>query len=207
MCVGVSVRLINMFTGIVEECGEVIELEPIDNGARLKVKASFASEVQIGESIANNGACLTATEVDSDGVMSFDLLHETLRLTNLGDLKPGSKVNLERSLRVGDRLSGHFVQGHVDQCAELIALEPVGQDHKLVIQLPEEFAHLTVYKGSICVNGISLTIAELEQDSFTLWIIPHTFEVTNLHTLQPGRRVNLEFDLLAKHISRLRSFS
>lgn len=184
----------------------MVDLEPIENGARLKVKSSFSSEVELGESIANNGACLTAVAIDTEtGVMSFDLLHETLRLTNLGDLKAGSKVNLERSLRVGDRLSGHFVQGHVDQCSKILAIEPVGQDHKLVIQLPEEFAHLTVYKGSICVNGISLTIAELDKDQFTLWIIPHTYEVTNLHTLKEGDRVNLEFDLLAKHIAQLRA--
>ena len=193
-----------MFTGIVEECGEVIGLEPIENGARLKVKSTFSDQVEIGESVANNGACLTVTEVDQTGVMSFDLLHETLRLTNLGDLKAGDKVNLERSLRIGDRLSGHFVQGHVDQSAKLIELKPEGQDHQLVVELPEEFRHLVVYKGSICVNGISLTIAELAENSFTIWIIPHTYEVTNLHALTPGDRINLEFDLLAKHLARLR---
>ncbi|MEM9016788.1 MAG: riboflavin synthase, partial [Verrucomicrobiota bacterium] len=129
--------------------------------------------------------------------------HETMRVTNLGDLETGSPVNLERSLRIGDRLSGHFVQGHVDACAEIINYEEVGQDHRFTVALPREFAHLMVHKGSICVNGISLTVAELEDDRFTLWIIPHTHEVTSLKAAKVGSRVNLEFDLLAKHLERL----
>lgn len=192
-----------MFTGIVEECGEVVERKSVETGARLSVSSTFSGEVEIGESVAVNGACLTVTEIDENGAMVFDLLHETLRLTNLGDLEPGGLANLERSLRIGDRLSGHFVQGHVDACAEILALEKVGQDHRLEVALPGEFRHLLVYKGSICVNGISLTIAELGENSFTIWIIPHTHEVTNLKDLSAGARVNLEFDLLAKHIARL----
>ncbi|MEM1441242.1 MAG: riboflavin synthase [Verrucomicrobiota bacterium] len=191
-----------MFTGIIEECGEVVALKPIETGAELWVKSSFTNEVELGESVANNGACLTVTEI-KDGAMRFDLLHETLRLTNLGDLKPGDPVNLERSLRIGDRLSGHFVQGHVDACAEIIAYKPVGQDHQFTVALPSQFAHLMVHKGSICVNGISLTVAELKPDSFTLWIIPHTHEVTSLKAAKVGSRVNLEFDMLAKHIARI----
>ncbi len=194
-----------MFTGIIEECGEVVSLEPIEKGARLMVRSSFSSEVEIGESVAVNGACLTVTSVDETGAMAFDLLHETMRLTNLSDLQPGRQANLERSLRVGDRLSGHFVQGHVDERAELLALEPVGQDFRLQIALPEAYRHLVVHKGSICVNGISLTIAELADDSFTIWIIPHTYEVTNLKGLTVGDKINLEFDLLAKHLDRLQS--
>lgn len=191
-----------MFTGIVEECGEVSQFTPVETGAELWVHSSFSREVAMGESVAVNGACLTVTEV-ADGAMRFDLLHETLRLTNLGDVKPFSPVNLERSLRIGDRLSGHFVQGHVDACAEVLSYLQEGQDHRLTVSLPSEFAHLMVHKGSICVNGISLTVAELETDSFTLWIIPHTHEVTSLKAVQAGTRVNLEFDLLAKHIARL----
>lgn len=194
-----------MFTGIVETCGEVAALEAVATGARLWVRAPFAAEVALGESVANNGACLTVVEA-ADGAMRFDLLHETLRLTNLGDLAPGDPVNLERSLRVGDRLSGHFVQGHVDACAEVLAYESVGKDHRFVVSLPSEFAHLVVPKGSICVNGISLTVAELHDDRFVLWIIPHTHEVTNLRGVRAGSRVNLEFDLLAKHLARLREF-
>jgi riboflavin synthase len=191
-----------MFTGIVEECGEVVDLTPVETGAVLRVRSSFSGEVALGESVAVNGACLTVTEV-VDGAMRFDLLHETLRLTNLGDVGKGVPVNLERSLRIGDRLSGHFVQGHVDACAGVLAYERVGQDHRLEIALPEEFAHLMVHKGSVCVNGISLTIAELGKESFTLWIIPHTHEVTSLQSVEKGSRVNLEFDLLAKHIARI----
>lgn len=191
-----------MFTGIVEECGEVTALTPVENGAELWVNSSFSGQVALGESVAVNGACLTVTEV-ADEAMRFDLLHETLRLTNLGDCTKFSPVNLERSLRIGDRLSGHFVQGHVDACSEVLTYERVGQDHKLTVALPTEFAHLVVHKGSICVNGISLTVAELEGDRFTLWIIPHTHEVTSLSAIESGSRVNLEFDLLAKHIARI----
>lgn len=191
-----------MFTGIIEECGEVLSLKPVETGAELWVKASFIGEVALGESVANNGACLTVTAVKG-GAMRFDLLHETLRLTNLGDLTPGDPVNLERSLRVGDRLSGHFVQGHVDACAAVLAYDRVGQDHCLTVALPQEFAHLIVHKGSICVNGISLTAAELHEDRFVLWIIPHTHEVTSLKSVVTGSKVNLEFDLLAKHLAKI----
>lgn len=191
-----------MFTGIVEECGEVVRLTPVETGAELWIRSTFSDEVELGESVAVNGACLTVTEV-VDGAMRFDLLHETLRLTNLGDVSEATPVNLERSLRIGDRLSGHFVQGHVDACAEVVAYEAEGQDHKLCVALPEEFRHLMVHKGSVCVNGISLTVAELGDETFTIWIIPHTHEVTSLRSVVAGSRVNLEFDLLAKHIARL----
>lgn len=191
-----------MFTGIVEECGEVADYKSVETGAELRVKSSFSGEVTLGESVAVNGACLTVTDV-SDGAMRFDLLHETLRLTNLGELQKSSPVNLERSLRIGDRLSGHFVQGHVDTCVEVKSYERSGQDHRLEVALPREFAPLVVHKGSICVNGISLTVAELNEDSIVIWIIPHTHEITSLKAVTTGSRVNLEFDLLAKHIARL----
>ncbi|MEM9281205.1 MAG: riboflavin synthase [Verrucomicrobiota bacterium] len=191
-----------MFTGIVEECGEIVNIEAIEKGAELWVKSTFTAEVEIGESVAVNGVCLTVTEIKG-GAMRFDLLHETLRLTNLGDLDVSSPVNLERSLRIGDRLSGHFVQGHVDACAKVVAYETDGQDHRFTVELPSSFAHLMVQKGSICVDGISLTVADLQPDQFTLWIIPHTHEVTSLKAVKQGSRVNLEFDLLAKQIARL----
>ncbi|MEX2580519.1 MAG: riboflavin synthase [Verrucomicrobiales bacterium] len=192
-----------MFTGIVEECGEVAEIEPVETGAALRVRSSFGTDVALGESVAVNGACLTVASVDDSGVMRFDLLHETLRLTNLGDLEPGAAVNLERSLRVGDRLGGHFVQGHVDACAEVLGYEKIGQDHRLDVSLPPEFAHLLVGKGSVAVDGISLTVAELGKDRFTIWIIPHTHAATTLKSVAKGSRLNLEFDLLAKQIARL----
>lgn len=194
-----------MFTGIIEECGRVVAMDPTATGAVLRVRASFAGETSIGESVAVNGACLTVTEV-VDGAMRFDLLHETLRVTNLGSLTTGSLVNLERSLRVGDRLSGHFVQGHVDVTTSVRAYEKHGSDYKLELALPKEFAHLLVSKGSLAVSGISLTIAELGESSVVLWIIPHTHAVTSLATLKARDLVNLEFDMLSKHIARLASF-
>lgn len=195
-----------MFTGIVEVAGHVTGLIPTETGVILEVEVPFSGEVSLGESIAVNGACLTVTRIDN-GRIAFDLLEETLRVTNLGDLEEGDEVNLERSLRVGDRLSGHFVQGHVDACATILCLEKSGQDVRLDVELPAGFEHLTVHKGSICVNGISLTIAELLADRITIWIIPHTLEVTNLKSLSPGDRVNLEFDMLAKHLARLRDLT
>lgn len=195
-----------MFTGIVERCAQVAALEAVQTGARLQLDLhEIATELELGESVAVNGCCLTVAELESSGTVHFDLLAETLRLTNLGDLKAGSLVNIERALRVHDRLSGHFVQGHVDARAEILALEPQGQDHMFTIALPPEFARYTIYKGSITVDGMSLTIAELLDDRFTIWITPHTYQVTNLRHRQPGQFVNLEFDMLAKYLERLTS--
>src|SRR6478735_4627952 len=192
-----------MFTGIVEETGEVIALERSSHGARLKVRADVVtSGLQLGDSIAVNGCCLTATAQEG-GILSFDLLQETLSRTNLGDLVPGVPVNLERALAAGARLGGHFVQGHIDCPSEILALEPVGADHRLEIALPAEFAGLVAFKGSIAVDGISLTVAEVRPESFVLWIIPHTMSATNLRIRRRGDRVNLEFDLLAKYLQRM----
>ncbi len=193
-----------MFTGIVESRGEVAALDPVATGARLVVRAPFAADLAIGESVAVNGACLTVTAIDpAAGTAAFDLLAETLRVTNLGDLAAGHSVNLERALAIGDRLSGHFVQGHIDCVSHILAWQPVGQDHRLDIALPSEFSRYLIRKGSICVDGISLTVADLHYDHFTIWIIPHTVEVTNLSAAAVGKRVNLEFDLLAKYLERL----
>jgi riboflavin synthase len=156
----------------------------------------------MGESVAVNGCCLTVAEFDAAAqTAAFDLLIETLRVTNLGDQHEGSVVNLERSLRVGDRLSGHFVQGHVDATAKILALEAVGMDHLFSVELPKEWAHLVVHKGSLCVNGISLTVAQVGDGQAEFWIIPHTYAETNLKTLKVGDQVNLEFDMLAKHVA------
>lgn len=193
-----------MFTGIIEAKGEVVSLQPVATGARLIVRLPFASDLAIGESVAVNGACLTVTVIDpSESTAAFDLLAETLRVTDLGDLATGDFVNLERALAVGDRLSGHFVQGHVDCVSEILVWEPVGQDHRLEIALPAAFARYVIRKGSICVDGISLTVAELDEDRFTIWIIPHTASVTNLGAARSGKHVNLEFDLLAKYMERM----
>lgn len=192
-----------MFTGLVVETGEIISLTRNGGSARLTLRASsIASQTQLGDSIAVNGCCLTVTVRDGDH-LSFDLLAETLRITNIGDLSHGAKVNLEPALGVGAKMGGHFVQGHVDATAEILDLSPHGQDHRLEIALPPEFAQLVVSKGSIAVDGISLTVAEVRAASFVCWIIPHTLAETNLSTRRPGDRVNLEFDMLAKYVERI----
>jgi riboflavin synthase len=191
-----------MFTGIVECCGEVTAVEPVSTGARLSIDLPFAEELGVGESVAVNGCCLTVTAIENSTAI-FDILAETQRVTNLGDLEQGGSVNLERALRADDRLSGHFVQGHVDCTSEILELEPVGQDHRLKISLPDKFSRYLIHKGSICVDGMSLTAAEVSDDSFTIWLIPHTMEVTNLKKRQAGERVNLEFDMLAKYMEKL----
>ncbi|MFT4639221.1 MAG: riboflavin synthase [Verrucomicrobiales bacterium] len=191
-----------MFTGIIEAKGEIVQITSLaDGGARLMIQIPFASELTLGESVAVNGCCLTVTEVNAQNV-AFDLLQQTLNVTNLGQQKTGSVVNLERAVLPTSRLSGHLVQGHVDETAEVLAIKPQGQDTMIVVQLPESARGLVISRGSIAVDGISLTIAELEEGQFTLWIIPHTLEVTNLGSKQPGDQVNLEFDLLGKYVQR-----
>ncbi len=192
-----------MFTGLVREVGEVAWLRRTDQTVQLLVKASrTASRVRTGESVSVNGCCLTVT-AHRDKQMMFDLLAESLERTNLGDLRPGSPVNLERALRVDGRLGGHFVQGHIDCAAEVVGMEEKGPDLRIDIALPPEFAGYAAFKGSIAVNGVSLTIAALDAGSFSVWIIPHTLENTNLGDLETGDRVNLEFDILAKYVERL----
>lgn len=193
-----------MFTGIVESTGRVAALTATPAGGRLELAGvPFSAELSLGESVAVNGCCLTVVEYAADGTVKFDLLQETLRVTNLGDLSVDQRVNLERALPAGGRLSGHFVQGHVDCTSEVLALVPVGQDWRFTVALPSAFRQLCLHRGSICVDGMSLTMAELTDESFTIWITPHTHAVTNLQTTRPGGRVNLEFDLLAKYIQRL----
>ena len=192
-----------MFTGLIEETAPVISVEPVAMGARLTLEASLVLEgTKAGDSIAVNGCCLTITTLDANK-LSFDLLAETLDKTNLGTLKPGSLVNLERAVAAHTRMGGHFVQGHVDCTARIIALEPHGQDHRLEVELPREFARYVAYKGSISINGISLTAAEVRESSVVIWLIPHTMEATNLHALTAGDLVNVEFDMLAKYLERL----
>lgn len=191
-----------MFTGLVESLGSVVSLENRGEQARLEVAVPFAAELDPGDSVAVNGCCLTVASIGGESV-GFDVLAQTLRVTSLGKLKPGSIVNLERALRVGDRLGGHFVQGHVDAVGEIINLTKDGQDHVLEVSLPTEIERLCVSKGSISMDGISLTIAELKQASAVFWITPHTFLHTNLRTAQEGDVVNLEADMLAKHVAAL----
>ena len=194
-----------MFTGLVREVGDVVWLRRSDKIVQLLVRAPrSAARARVGESVAVNGCCLTVTACRDEQFM-FDLLEESLGRTNLGDLKPGDPVNLERALRVDGRLGGHFVQGHVDCTAEVLALEEKGPDLRIDLALPRDFARYVAFKGSVAINGVSLTIAALGEDRFSVWIIPHTLENTNLGDLEPGDAVNLEFDILAKYTERLLS--
>lgn len=194
-----------MFTGLIECTGLVLSLEPRGESACLIIQVgSMASELNEGESIAINGCCLTVTEWSVEAqTASFDLLMQTLKVTSLGDLKVGSLVNLERAMSMSARFGGHFVQGHVDTTVRIIDWSQHGQDHRLEVELPGEYAGLVIPKGSICLDGISLTAAEVSENRVVCWIIPHTFQVTNLHTKVAGAQLNVEFDLLGKYVRNL----
>ncbi len=193
-----------MFTGIIEELGTVESLAARAAGARLKIRCrEVLADATQGASVAVNGVCLTALDLASDS-FSADLAPETLSRSNLGRLRAGSRVNLERTLAPGGRLSGHIVQGHVDGTGEFLSLEPLGdQNWWLRVRVPAELDPYLVFKGSIAIDGVSLTIAGLEGDVLSVTIIPHTYRNTTLGTYRPGDRVNLECDILAKHVEKL----
>lgn len=193
-----------MFTGLVEAVGTVESLECRGEQARLTLELPFAPELKPGDSVAVNGCCLTVADLTNE-TASFDLLAQTLRVTSLGDLTAGSCVNIERAMQIGDRFGGHFVQGHVDASGRITRLEASGQDHILGVSLPPEIHRLCVDKGSLSVDGISLTIAELGANEAVFWITPHTWEHTHLHAARVGQAVNLEADMLAKHVEKLLS--
>jgi riboflavin synthase len=193
-----------MFTGLIEEVGRVRRiLSTSDGGTQLQLAApAIAGATATGDSIGVNGCCLTVTAGSSED-LTFDLLRETLARTNLGGLHADSLVNLERALPANGRIGGHFVQGHVDCTSRVIALDTHGSDRRLEVELPPAFAHFAVFKGSIALNGVSLTIAELLPQSLVVWIIPHTWQRTNFSDLRPGDLLNVEFDLLAKYVERM----
>lgn len=191
-----------MFTGLVEATGSVLSLESKGEQARLTLDIPFAAELALGESVAINGCCLTVADLAPGGV-SFDLLAQTLRVTSLGGLAAGSIVNLERAMMVGDRFGGHFVQGHVDGTAKITRLEASGQDHVVGVSLPPEIHRYCIDKGSLTLDGISLTIAELTPGGAVFWITPHTWEHTHLHRAKIGQPMNLETDMLAKYVDKL----
>lgn len=192
-----------MFTGLVQATGKVVSRDVLPSGAtRLKLTSPLLAAAELGASIAVNGCCLTVTSVQAE-VASFDLLAETLRLTNLGDLQVGSTVNLEPSLRPTDRMGGHFVTGHIDACGTVAFFGADGADWRLDIDAPAEVRRHVVIKGCIAVDGMSLTVADVLPAGFRIWIIPHTLAVTNLAGRQAGERVNLESDLLAKYAEKL----
>jgi len=193
-----------MFTGIIEELGTVASVETRAAGARLTVSCSTVLEdLREGASIAVNGVCLTAIDL-CRGSFSADLAPETLRRSNLGDLYAGSRVNLERPLAPTSRLSGHIVQGHVDGTGEFVSLEPLGDENWwLRIRVASALERYLVYKGSIAIDGISLTIAAMEGEMLSVTIIPHTYRNTTLASYRPGARLNLECDILAKYVEKL----
>ncbi len=194
-----------MFTGLIECTGSVLSLEPRGDSARLILNVGvLAAELTEGESVAVNGCCLTVTDWDvRAGTASFDLLMQTLKVTSLGDLTPGGIVNLERAMSMSARFGGHFVQGHVDATVRILDWSAHGQDHRLEVELPADQAGLVIPKGSICLDGISLTAAEVTKTSVVCWIIPHTLQATNLRTKAAGARLNVEFDLLGKYVRNL----
>jgi len=192
-----------MFTGIIEELGTVASLEMRETGARIVISASVVtSDVQDGDSIAVNGVCLTALDTSPRG-FSADVSQETLDRSTLGRLRPGSRVNLERAVTPATRLGGHIVQGHVDGRGHFLSAVQAGDFYTVRIGFPSELSRYFVHKGSVAVEGISLTIASLEKEHFEIAIIPKTWELTNLSTLSPGDAVNLEADIIAKYVERM----
>ncbi|MBA2433673.1 MAG: riboflavin synthase [Chthoniobacterales bacterium] len=192
-----------MFTGLIEEVGRVRWIRANDSGTQLQVTAPMiAVGLQPGESVAVNGCCLTATTI-RQGYLTFDLLEETLARTNLRALRPESPINLERALAASGRLGGHFVQGHIDATARVVSYAASGADHRLEVELSPDFAHYAAPKGSVALNGVSLTIAEVRPESFVVWIIPHTHRETNFEGLRPNDLLNVEFDILAKYVERM----
>jgi riboflavin synthase len=192
-----------MFTGLIEEVGSVIAVAAGNNGTELKIAAPhLATKMRSGDSVAINGCCLTVSSRRGN-TLGFDLLAETIARTNLKHLQRGDSVNLERALGAKERLGGHFVQGHVDCVSPVLAFQKSGPDFRLEIELPVKFAHYVAFKGSIAVNGISLTVAEILPKSFVAWIVPYTKKHTNLDRAQAGDLMNLEFDILAKYVEKM----
>jgi riboflavin synthase len=190
-----------MFTGIIKELGSVEAVETSEDGARLRIHADLASDLASGDSVAVNGACLTATSA-GDGEFEADVMHQTLSLTTLGGLEPSSRVNLELPLRATDRLGGHVVQGHVDGTATVVEVSADGFAKRLRVELPEELLPYVVERGSIAIEGVSLTIADLSAAGLDVSLIPETLERTTLGELKPGDRVNVECDVLARYVRR-----
>lgn len=197
-----------MFSGIVEEAARVVEATHKDGNLRLRVRCSFTDELKIDQSVSHNGVCLTVVDLPGDGTYEVTAIQETLDRSNLGDLKAGDLINLERSMKIDGRLDGHIVQGHVDTTALCTDLQEV--DGSWYYTFKYDFdpvmaakGYVTVEKGSITVNGVSLTVCDSEKDSFRVAIIPYTHDHTNFCEIKPGTRVNLEFDIVGKYIARI----
>ena len=193
-----------MFSGIVEESGKVTDLQKEQSNLHITIKSSFTKELKIDQSIAHNGTCLTLVNIQDDNY-TVTAIDETLKKTNLGFLKIGDRVNLERCMKLGDRLDGHIVQGHVDQTAVCSSVEETDGSWMFTFEYDASQNNITVEKGSVCVNGVSLTVVNSQRNSFSVCIIPYTFENTNFKYIRKGTIVNLEFDILGKYISKLMS--
>jgi len=190
-----------MFTGLIESVGYVADATVADAGVRLRIRTALAAEMQPGDSLAINGVCVTAVAMDAGAVLA-DLGPETVRVTTLGGLRAGHPVNLERALRADSRFGGHFVQGHVDGTAELSDVRAEGDAHWLTFCFDEALAASIIVKGSIAVDGVSLTVAALRRDEFEVMIVPFTWNCTTLRALRPGNRVNVECDMVGKYVVR-----
>ena len=193
-----------MFTGLIEEVGRVEGVERDGDGAKLRIASSLAGEIALGDSIAVNGCCLTATAVDG-GAFETEAMNQTLEVTALGSVEQGSRVNLELAMRAGDRLGGHIVQGHVDGVGTVASVEDDGFARRVRVDLPARLLRYVVDKGSITLSGVSLTVAELGETWAEVSLIPETLERTNLGDLAPGDRLNVECDVIAKYVERLMS--
>ncbi|MFA5620928.1 MAG: riboflavin synthase [Weeksellaceae bacterium] len=192
-----------MFTGIIENTGIVKRIEKENSNLNFWLKCDFTHELSVDQSLAHNGVCLTVVEIQ-DTAYRVTAVHETLNKSNLRDLTVGSIVNLERCMRLNERLDGHIVQGHVDQTGTLASIENQGGSRLLWFVYDEDlYGHVTVSKGSVCVNGISLTVVNSEKGKFSVAVIPYTWEHTNLKLLKTGDKVNLEFDIIGKYVQRL----
>jgi riboflavin synthase alpha subunit len=191
-----------MFTGLIESVGRVLALDEMPGGVRLRVETALGRELSPGDSLATNGVCLTVV-AGTAGEVTTEVSPETLRVTSLGQLKPGSLVNLERPLRPDSRMGGHFVQGHVDCTGAVTDIVSEGEFYRFRFTYPPQVAPLLIPKGSIAVDGISLTVAALGEGEFDVQIIPHTWQQTNMQALQPGDLVNLECDMLGKYVVRI----
>jgi riboflavin synthase len=192
-----------MFTGLVEEVGSVLAIHSTEGAPRLQIAAPrLATGICVGDSVAVNGCCLTVT-AHRDDQLTFDLLEETLDRTNLKTLQRESPVNLERALTADGRVGGHFVQGHIDCTARIVSFEQTGNDHRLEVELPSQFTRYVARKGSVALNGISFTVAEVSPESFAVLVIPYTKRQTNLASARPGDLVNVEFDILGKYVEKM----
>lgn len=191
-----------MFTGIIETLGTITHLQTEQSNLHLTIQSAIANELKIDQSVAHNGVCLTVVKL-TENTHTVTAIHETLQKTNLGNLKFGDLVNLERCMQMNGRLDGHIVQGHVDQTAKCIALKEDNGSWIYTFEYDEKKGNVTVEKGSVCINGISLTVVNSKENTFSVAIIPYTYEHTNLQSVKPNDLVNIEFDIIGKYVAKM----